>query len=127
MECVVFGHNDAKCPKKQKVQAEKKAAIWLQKKEEEANLKEGEKVFEEKQTEVAIVEEKNEELGEKDISLTKENEGAWHSPKRRHTCHHDTLEKGTQMVVVAGGNEGEHSPTLSLDTVRTNQDRRGKD
>ncbi|KAF5203515.1 hypothetical protein FRX31_006897 [Thalictrum thalictroides] len=98
MECEVFGHNDAKCPKKQKVQAEKKAAIWLLKKEEEANPKEGEKVIEEKQTEVAIVEEKNEELGEKDISHTKKNEGAWQSPKSRHTCYHDTLEKGTQVV-----------------------------
>ncbi|KAF5204181.1 Zinc knuckle (CCHC-type) family protein [Thalictrum thalictroides] len=126
MECEVFGHNDAKCPKKQKVQAEKKAAIWLLKKEEEANLKEGEKVIEEKQTKVAIVEEKNEELGKKDISPTEKNEGAWQSPKSRHTCYHDTLEKGTQVVVVAGGNEGEKSTTLSLDTVRTNQDTRGK-
>ncbi|KAF5192418.1 hypothetical protein FRX31_017996 [Thalictrum thalictroides] len=92
MECEVFGHNDAKCPKKQKVQAEKKAAIWLLKKGEEANLKEGEK-----------------------------------SPKSRHRCYHDTLEKGTQVVVVAGGNEGENSPTLSLYTVRTNQDTRVKD
>ncbi|KAF5200466.1 reverse transcriptase [Thalictrum thalictroides] len=44
MECEVFGHNDNKCPKKQKAQAEKRAAVWLQKKDESTTNKEGDVV-----------------------------------------------------------------------------------